>query len=80
MLHLAAVVAPFPAVTVLTDDLASSSPNLALMTWDYSDSGQEKSLLDHSTMAAATPAGVVPFLEALLWPAYVPLFKHQGKP
>jgi hypothetical protein len=26
------------------------------------------------------PVGVVPFLEALPWPLFVPLFEHQGKP
>ncbi|XBJ07256.1 hypothetical protein VPH35_012810 [Triticum aestivum] len=34
----------------------------------------------HPLLAAATPAGVVPFLEALLRPLSVCFFEHQGKP
>lgn len=31
-------------------------------------------------LVTATPAGAVPFLEALSWPFSVPLFEYQGKP
>lgn len=31
-------------------------------------------------LAAVTPTGVVPFLEALPWSSSLPLFEHQGKP
>ena len=77
---LAAPVAPFPAVVVLIDELASSSSNLAPTAWDCSDSSQAKSLVDVLMLAPATHVGAVPFFKALPRSTSCPSSNNRGNP